>query len=261
MSKSKCVKPLTDDKSSLQSRDGFHCGALARSLTRCWFVQQIHWKKEQQRRLLKKSCTCTCTAVPAQAQTCRRRDRHGSVRGDRSPAGRKGEGARVRIRIWRARCRNSSRSCHCDWWPRPPRSMRTSRRNQSRRAPNHYQTPPPPCSGILNRLTEPRRTAWWVWSGGPQRHHREVLPWAVAASSSVWLRRAVARVWAVTWIERDDANVRRSHGERNHRRRLPRVRLKMRAYPPMDSSTHGHRHLYAKEDDCVKEKKKHQIAN
>jgi hypothetical protein len=29
----------------------------------------------------------------------------------------------------------------------------------------------------------------------------------------------------------------------------------MRAYPPMDSSTHGHRHLYAKEDDCVKEKK------
>jgi hypothetical protein len=25
----------------------------------------------------------------------------------------------------------------------------------------------------------------------------------------------------------------------------------MRAYPP----THGHRHLYAKEDDCVKEKK------
>lgn len=48
------------------SRHGFHCGA--RSLTRCWFFQQIHWNSEEQlRRLLKKK------SVPAQLRPRRRR--------------------------------------------------------------------------------------------------------------------------------------------------------------------------------------------
>ena len=226
----------------------------------------------------KKICTCT-------AQTSPSPDRLGSVRGDRLPVPGRGREklhalggtnpstkAAAHPRIYSdvpgAATRAEAAATVTDWWPRPPRSMhahatspppvspRTSRRNLSRRAPNHHQNPPrpPPCSGTLDLVG---------LVVGSQHHHREALLWVVALcqlrrnrhtqieGGEKELRRAVARGPGLPGIKRDDANVRR----RGNHRRLSRVRLKMRAPFRPRIRAHGHHHC-TRENDLEKKTRK-----
>jgi len=102
------------------------------------------------------------------------------------------------------------------------------------------KTHPPPCSGIRNRA----RSYCLVGLVGPQHHHRGVLPWAVALSSSgkdvtqkrgEKLRRAVSdgSCPGLTGIRRDDANIRRRRRERESPSSPPRPAQDA----PVDSGT------------------------